>query len=563
MDEQNTTRFGRYQLQDELGRGNAAVVYRGTDLHLQRPVALKLPLTETKPDDAREFLAEARAAAHLTHPNIITIYDFGVVEKRPFIAMELLSGRNLAEFVAQRGALGLRTIVKIAIQTADALAYAHARGVVHADVKPDNIAVINDQADIKLMDFGIAYQPESTQPTAGDYVAGTPHYMSPEQIGNHTLDGRSDLFSLGVILYWLLSGRTPFREHETKKLLDRIANEDAPRLKPRDLSTPQALIDMVHVLLQRDRNARYQNGQELLEHLRVVDEQLAAQERVRGNRRIIPLRWRWSVLMGGVVTLTMALGISLVQETQSRMMHDLVFDYGATLARVMATESVEDLLLEDRLALSTQVQSMQSNQEVVHLQVTDRHGTVIAAADPEKVGRVHSIEASGRLVAEHGGQLIYQPQEADDLLIFQAPVRFQDHTLGQLEVGVSTAALDRALGTSLWSMLALFAVTLLAVLFGVFWLARRLSIPLNLLQRAMRRMADGQFDRRIRLARNDEFARIFASFNAMADAIEARLIQARSAAEQSSMPPAASGADQQDASGGGTQKIAVTNDDRT
>jgi len=536
-------KLGRYRLLEELGRGNSAVVYRGFDTHIQRDVAIKLPLYKKTHQAASELLAEARSVASLSHPNIITVFDVGVIDNRPFIAMELLEGVSLEQFVAQRRQLALRTILKIAMQLADALNYAHQRGIVHADVKPGNIAVLNDAADIKLMDFGIAQRQDRVGELQQGYVAGTPNFMSPEQIADRTLDGRTDLFSVGVVLYWLLSGRTPFRESDNRKLLSKIANEDAPRLQPRDLSTPTALIDLVHVLLQRDRNSRYQTGSELLEHLRVIDDQLARQERVRGGRRIIPLRWRWSVVMGGLVALTMALGVSLVQGTQSRVMHDLVFDYGSTLAQVIAAESAEDMLLEDQLSLAAQVRGMQANQDIVYLTVLDRHGQVVAADDPAAVGSFQTLESQARLLAERGEIQIYQLGDKADLLIFRAPIRFQEHLLGHMEVGVSTAALDHAARISLLAMLALFAVTLIVVLFGVFWLARRLQIPLDLLQRAMRRTAAGQLDQRIRLTRRDEFARLFASYNAMADSIEARLLQARAEQSQSGNPVNQNGTD--------------------
>jgi hypothetical protein len=207
---------GRYQILERIGRGGMATVFKAHDPTIGRDVAIKfLPASLCEGEDYRaRFLQEARAAGGLSHPNIVIVHDVGEIEGRPYMAMELLSGISLAEELETAKTIPVRDTVVMGIQLARALDYAHAKGIVHRDIKPANIMRLAGSKTIKVTDFGIAHMDnanaDSLRTRAGD-VLGTPQYMSPEQTRGEKLDGRSDLFSAGIVLYQMVVGHRPFR----------------------------------------------------------------------------------------------------------------------------------------------------------------------------------------------------------------------------------------------------------------------------------------------------------------------------------------------------------------
>src|SRR6266436_7525600 len=225
-------RIGRYRVIGRIGRGGMGMVYRGLDETLEREVALKTLTTEGTLDEEsrRRFQIEAKAAAKLQHPNIITVFELGEDRGVPFIAMEMLPGVDLEALVRSGEEMLLAEKLEIVIQVCRGLAFAHEHGIVHRDVKPSNIRLLDDGA-VKIMDFGIAKLGE-TQLTKAGMMVGTVHYMSPEQVRGKPLDGRSDVFSLGVILYELLAGRRPFKGEGATDVLFKIVNDEPVPLDP-------------------------------------------------------------------------------------------------------------------------------------------------------------------------------------------------------------------------------------------------------------------------------------------------------------------------------------------
>lgn len=528
------THLGRHTLHGELGRGAISVIYRGYDPDIGRMLAIKTLRREyAEREDYRErFLAEARVAGTLSHPGIVTIFDVGVSDGEPFIAMELLQGPTLAAFVEQRGRLPVRTVIRIAIQIADALDYAHRQAVVHQDIKPDNIAVTSLNGNVKVMDFGIARLRSGSAASRGTahVIAGTPDYMSPEQIRGKGIDGRSDLYSLGVVLYWLLAGHTPFHGDEVNELLRRILNDAAPPCRPLDPDTPDALLDVVRTLLAKDPAERYQSGAELIDDLRRIDDTVAEREDAWAGRRIVPIRVRWTAVMGALVAITVALGLGVVYYKQNRAMERLALDYGLTLTQMLAVESAEDLLLDDGIAMQALVNEMARNREIVHLAISNRGGRVVASTDAERVGQPAAKPPTEQRLMERGQQEVYSASDAEGnpYLLFESPIQYERHELGRLEVGLSTDALTAANRTTLAAMIAAMLVTLGTVFVGAYMLSRRLLVPIETLRVALGRIAQGRFDSRIRMHRSDEFERVFSAYNAMADSLEARMLQARS-----------------------------------
>ncbi|ADC70651.1 MULTISPECIES: serine/threonine-protein kinase [unclassified Thioalkalivibrio] len=524
-------RIGRYGVGEEIGRGAMAVIYRGFDPEIRRELAIKCLQDDyaRRPEYRRRFLVEARAAGTLTHPGIVTIFDVGESGDRPFIAMELLDGITLAAFAEQFRPLLLRNVLKIAIQLTEALDYAHRNGVVHRDIKPENIIVTSATVNIKVMDFGIAQtlNDPAWRADSDGYVAGSPHYMAPEQIRGLSTDARADLYSVGVVLYELLTGSTPFRGHEVEGLLTRVVRDPPPPLRPIVRDCPPELIELVERLLEKQPDQRYQSAGELLVELQRIDEERMERERAGAGRRIIPLRWRWPAILGATVAITLAAAGALVQKKQNEVITDLAFDYGSTLAQIISVESAEDLLLEDTIAVQGRLQDMQDNREIALLSVADHQGRVVASSDRASLGSPFESPPEEHLLTRRGGQAIWSLEDPDgrEMFLFEAPVRFQEIEIGRLQVGLSTRSLRAANQTTLLALTLLALVTLLAVSLGAYVLARRLQAPLDTLRGALDQIGQGRLDTRIRARRRDDFERVYAAYNAMADSLEARMKQ--------------------------------------
>jgi serine/threonine-protein kinase len=261
-------RIGKYAITGRIGRGGMGMVYRGYDEVLEREVAVKTLTLEGSLDEEsrRRFHIEAKAAARLQHPNIITVYELGEDRGLPFIAMELLPGTDLEALMRSGEHLMLQEKLDLVIQVCRGLAYAHDHKIVHRDIKPSNVRVLED-GTVKIMDFGIA-KLGGTGVTKTGMMVGTVHYMSPEQIRGQTLDGRSDLFSVGVILYELLAGRRPFAGDGVTAVLYKIINEDPPELDPGELGAEsEGLRETIRRTLAKDREERPASAARLADEL--------------------------------------------------------------------------------------------------------------------------------------------------------------------------------------------------------------------------------------------------------------------------------------------------------
>ena len=263
--------IGRYLITGRIGRGGMGMVYRGLDVALEREAAVKTLTAEGAfdADSRRRFEVEAKAAARLQHPNIVIVYELGEDRGLPFIAMELLPGSDLEALLRSGEELLLSERLDATAQVCRGLAYAHERGIVHRDMKPSNIRILDD-GTAKIMDFGIA-KLGGTQLTRTGMVVGTVHYMSPEQVRGQKLDGRSDVFSMGVILYELLAGERPFRGEGTTQVLYRIVSEPAPPLDSSGLGDVGLRLEgIIHRALAKDADARFPSAAALADELQAV-----------------------------------------------------------------------------------------------------------------------------------------------------------------------------------------------------------------------------------------------------------------------------------------------------
>jgi len=266
--------LGRYEVVGELGRGSMGVVYKGQDPKIHRTVAIKTvslsEFDEDMLDEIRErFFREAESAGLLAHQNIVTIYDCGEEHDLAYIAMEFLEGEDLEDYVKKGNLLPLRESLIIVSHVAEALDYAHSKGIVHRDIKPANIMRVKETKDVKVTDFGIARISASSKTKTG-VILGTPSYMSPEQVAGKKVDGRSDIFSLGIVLFELLTGQKPFTDDDMTSLMYQIAKEKHPSPRAINPSIPSVVELIIDKALEKDAQKRYQKAGHMAEHLKKV-----------------------------------------------------------------------------------------------------------------------------------------------------------------------------------------------------------------------------------------------------------------------------------------------------
>jgi serine/threonine protein kinase len=255
----------RYQLLERFGSGGMALIYRGRDTLLGRYVAIKI-LREDQAHGAafdRKFQNEARAAANLTHPNIVTVYDYGLDEGRPFIVMELVPGTDLKSLLRKRGRFTVEEGIPLMVQACAGIGYAHRAGLVHCDVKPHNMLVTPDNR-LKVTDFGIARALATLNPAErSDVVWGSPQYYSPEQASGHAPSPASDVYSLGVVTYEMLTGTLPFTSANAEELAH--LHLEATPIPPSEYipDIPDALEEIILKVLSKEPSARYRTADQL------------------------------------------------------------------------------------------------------------------------------------------------------------------------------------------------------------------------------------------------------------------------------------------------------------
>ena len=271
------SQLGRYEVIGELGQGAMGVVYKARDPLIDREVAIKtinlsLAMEERDEYEAR-FYQEAKAAGRLSHPNIVTIYDVGRSEDIAYIAMEYLHGRELRDILNETKLLPVSEVLAIVIQVAQGLAYAHEHGIVHRDIKPSNVMIVRD-SHAKITDFGIARMASAAVRTQTGMVLGSPKYMSPEQVLGKEIDRRSDIFSLGVMLYEMLTGQVPFIGENVNAIMYQTLNSIPAAPSSANPAVPEMLDYILAKALAKDLDARYQNARDLADDLKACSDSI-------------------------------------------------------------------------------------------------------------------------------------------------------------------------------------------------------------------------------------------------------------------------------------------------
>ena len=522
---------GRYEIVSRIGRGGMASVFRARDPDIGRDVAVKF-LHGSLCEDAQyraRFLREARAAGGLSHPNIVVVHDVGEIEGRPYMAMELLDGESLSELMHEGTPLPLRDVVVMGIQLARALHYAHARGIVHRDIKPGNIVRLRGTQTSKVTDFGIAHMdsPGAEQPTRVGDVLGTPQYMSPEQTQGERLDGRSDLFSAGIVLYQMLTGLRPFAGDSLVSLALKIAKEDPPPLEKLRPGLPPMLRRAVERCLAKSPDRRFRSGQELSDALSRVLTEIDEAARRKDKLRIVPLRVKWAAMMTLVVAVVMGLAATYITQRQYAAMVNQVGDYGAALARFIAVQNAASALAEEWVTADVALQEVMKTRDFHSVALIDREGIVRAASQTALVNQPY-VAPRGEPLSTRGEAVSVSRYEVrgEAVLGFETPITFQGKYVGRIALGLPERPLVYVARLSLGLMALLVIVTLAAVAVAMYFVADWFSQPIKRVGDAMAEIAHGHYEYRIRERRKDELGLLYASFDQMAQSLQERHAEA-------------------------------------
>jgi serine/threonine-protein kinase len=520
--------IGRYEIKEMIGEGAMAKVYRAYDPEIDRSVAFKILKEDHCVDEEylSRFVREAKAAGALSHSGIVTVYDVGKLEKSPYIMMELLDGRDLGEVLKDSKTLPLKQTLIIALQLAKALDYAHKSGIVHRDIKPDNIIVLPDGESIKVADFGIARMNESeeAQKTQVGSVLGTPRYMSPEQALGDSVDGRSDLFSVGTIMYEMLSGNKAFDASNMATLMIQIAQKQPEPIKNLCPDLPAGVRQIIQKLLQKSPDKRFQTGTQLAAALGKELNSLYDQQVEQKKHKYIPLKIRWTLSVGAIVGLVSFISINIVFNMQSSAMTKQAVDSGASFAKFISTETAIPILSEDWITLDTFIGDAANRDTFSYLIVTDRAGVVRGASDSSLVGKAYQPNENAELISQTEDVYTTSSETDDGRKMFniKTPILFQSTEVGQIILGLSQDGLDEVKSITGWLMFILALITTSSVAVVMFIFGGLIARPFKVLNQSLKGFAAGNLDTRISLTRNDEIGEVFDGFNAMAAAIQDR-----------------------------------------
>jgi serine/threonine protein kinase len=345
-----TKRFGRYEVVAELGRGAMGVVYRARDPQIDRMVAVKtVSLWGQQSEEENEFrlrfMHEAQAAGRLHHPGIVAIFDVGENPENlnPYIVLEYVAGEALNRMLAREKKLPLETALQLAEEIAEALDYAHAQGVIHRDIKPGNI-LVTETGHAKIADFGIA-KLNLAHFTLPGRVLGTPAYMAPEQLNGEGVDGRSDLFSLGVILYAMVTGHSPFQGDSATTVSFKVANREPVAASALDLSLPRELDEVISRAMAKDREQRYQRGAEFAEDVRQLQELLKPGPTTTSLRLVPGTGTRSTITRSGITRSTGTRGTRTGQAASAVHPADGIAQTAKSVRAAIRKVSLRDLIL--------------------------------------------------------------------------------------------------------------------------------------------------------------------------------------------------------------------------
>lgn len=515
--------LGRYELKELIGEGAMSQVYKAYDPALQRTLAIKV----LKPDFAQDkerlsyFLNEVTISGKLNHPNIVQIFDVGEVGDVPFIVMEFVDCESLDEWLARQHEVPLETVIDIVEQLGSALEYAHSKGIVHRDLKPSNV-LIESNGRVRLTDFGVAYLHEQTdvqQVEEGETIVGTPYYMSPEQLAGKTPDQRSDLYSLGVVMYQLVFGTLPFEASTIRDLFNLIQTSDVNLHTSR---CPHAVKKVIRRLLHKKATFRYSSAKELLKQLEALDLELANQASKWSER--ITATWLYTAVVAGACSVLLIGFLLFTLNDLSKNLTQVLSDYGSMLVQQTKEQVDEALLLNDSLALAVSAERIASNEQVNYLYITDHSGTIKASSDTQSIGTIYRAPAELQPLTEHQGSRVSQlPPSANNgerVYNFKAPILFNEKIIGSVVMGLSAGSIDDVWWRTTSVLVCFILLVCVSISALVFFICRFFTGEFKHLGRAMQSLYVGNYFTRLPVSKIDEVGYAKRQFNELAEQME-------------------------------------------
>ncbi len=530
--------LGRYTIEGRLGEGAMADVYRAIDPSIGRQVAIKV----LKPEYARNpglnvrFLREARAAGALSHPNIATIYEVGEEEGIAYIAMELIEGQPLDTLLQANGRMPYERVLVLGQQLAGALAYAHRMGVVHRDIKPSNILLSSDGRTAKLVDFGVARIDDPDPDGDNAHLAqtqfgqmiGTPRYMSPEQALSLPVDHRSDLFSLGIVLYEMVTGKAAFPGIGLATLAIQIAQEKVEPIDRSASDCPPGLRFIIDKLLAKKPEQRFADGDAVRS---AIMREMSASEEKAAPRRGLSLRVKLPLLLATVTFAVLAICGALISTREDQAFEDMATTSGRTIAAFVANNAsvvaVDNAGLpadqQDWGVLQAFVTSASEDSEIRAMTVVDANNVIRAASDGRRIGaRYATPQGEARVGAARGVVVSYVGADRNAGMRIVQPIRYAGANYGTVDVVVRTDALAAAADNMRWLLVMLSIVVMITVMIVGYLSGAAVIRPLARLRKALDEAATSGFGLRISHRRGDEFGAAFDAFNRAAGAAEAK-----------------------------------------
>lgn len=530
--------LGRYRIDGRLGEGAMADVFRAFDPGIGRTVAIKVLKSEygRDPELGERFLREARAAGALNHPNIATVYDVGEADGVAYIAMELIEGQPLDTLLLAQGRLPYERVLALGQQLASALDYAHRAGVVHRDVKPSNILLSADGRTAKLLDFGVARigdidvsgtEGRLARTQVGQMI-GTPRYMSPEQALGIPVDQRSDLFSLGVVLYEMVTGKVAFPGMGLATLAIQIAQERVEPIARSAADCPPGLRFVIDKLLAKKPEQRFADGHAVYEAL---TREIAATAEAAPGRRGLPLKIKLPLALVTVTAIALVASVSSILERQQRTLEHMAIVSGRSIAAFVtgntAVLAADNAGLapeqQDWTALQAFVASASRDQEIRDMVVADTGGIVRAADDAKLIGTRYRRTVGEAAIGSGAGVTAAPDRGKGAGLRFVRPIRYAGAEFGTVDLVLRRTALDAAIDNARMLLTVLSLVIMGVVLVIGYLSGAMVARPLARLRKALDEAAKSDFALRISHRRRDEFGAAFDAFNRAAAAVEPHL----------------------------------------
>ena len=533
-----TEMLGRYRIDGRLGEGAMADVFRAFDPGIGRTVAIKVlkPEYGRDPELGERFLREARAAGALNHPNIATVYDVGEADGVAYIAMELIEGQPLDTLLLAQGRLPYERVLALGQQLASALDYAHRAGVVHRDVKPSNILLSADGRTAKLLDFGVARIGDiDVSGTDGrlartqvGQMIGTPRYMSPEQALGIPVDQRSDLFSLGVVLYEMVTGKVAFPGMGLATLAIQIAQERVEPIARSAADCPPGLRFVIDKLLAKKPEQRFADGHAVYEAL---TREIAATAEAAPGRRGLPLKIKLPLALVTVTAIALVASVSSILGRQQRTLEHMAIVSGRSIAAFVtgntAVLAADNAGLapeqQDWTALQAFVASASRDQEIRNMVVADTGGIVRAADDAKLIGTRYRRTVGEAAIGSGAGVTAAPDRGKGAGLRFVRPIRYAGAEFGTVDLVLRRTALDAAIDNARMLLTVLSLVIMGVVLVIGYLSGAMVARPLARLRKALDEAAKSDFALRISHRRRDEFGAAFDAFNRAAAAVEPHL----------------------------------------